>query len=225
MGPYITEKYQYEGLETYELTGKEDPELAEYIEQAQTLLEQACSKRYSGWLVPGDTSAEKLTETENAVLESVQDIVNEVQQNVDEGAEFDDYIAKYGVNSDGTYTDPAEQELPVMVEGHAVCADTARYLPEFAEMVDTAMEPQIKGAVSDPVVTPFGVVLFQYLGEAPRGPVSISQKQREVYRDILLKQKQDDRFRQTVDGWLEEAGITYTGEIPSQAQLREQYGA
>ena len=157
-----------------------------------------------------------MNEAKAAIFDSLADTIDEINQKIAEGADFDELIATYGVNEDGTPTDGGMTTEPYMTSGYEVCSASTGYVPEF---VEAAMSIDSVGGVSAPYLSSYGVHIVKYIGDVEGGPIPMTDEQREAKRQSLLASKQNELYAATLESWLAEADITYTGVTPSIAEL------
>ncbi len=152
-------------------------------------------------------TAEQVNEAKAAIFASLADKIEEINQKVVDGVDFDELITTYGVNADGTASDPGMASNPY----YEVCAasDTV-YVAEF---VEAAMSIPEVGGISAPYLSSFGIHIVKYLHDIPGGPVEMTDAQRQAKYAQLLSAKQNDLYSAQVENWLTEANLSYTGAI------------
>ena len=163
-----------------------------------------------------------VNEAKAAIFESLADKIDEINQKVTEGADFDELIATYGVDADGNPSDPGMQSEPYKTTGYEVSAASSNYVPEF---VEASMSIAEVGGVSAPYLSSFGIHIVKYLADIPAGPIEMTEAQREAKRAALLAERQNELYNTTIDQWLTDSAIAYTGVIPSYNQLMEEQAA
>ena len=158
-------------------------------------------------------TAEQVNEAKAAIFASLADKIEEINQKYVEGVDFDELITTYGVNADGTASDPGMTSTPY----YEVCAasDTV-YVAEF---VEAAMSIPEVGGISAPYLSSFGIHIVKYLHDIPGGPVEMTDAQRQAKYEELLYSKQNDLYSAQVEAWLTEASLQYTGAIIDLATL------
>ncbi len=165
---------------------------------------------------PEPVTEDQVNAAKAAIFDSLADTIDEINQKIAEGADFDELIATYGVNEDGTASDPGMTTEPYMTSGYEVCSASTAYVPEF---VEAAMSIDSVGGVSAPYLSSYGVHIVKYIGDVEGGPIPMTDEQREAKRQSLLASKQNELYASTLESWLAEADITYTGVTPSIAEL------
>ena len=165
---------------------------------------------------PEPVTEAQVNEAKAAIFDSLADTIDEINQKIAEGVDFDELIATYGVNEDGTASDPGMTTEPYMTSGYEVCSASTAYVPEF---VEAAMSIDSVGGVSAPYLSSYGVHIVKYIGDVEGGPIPMTDEQREAKRQSLLASKQNELYAATLESWLAEADITYTGVTPSIAEL------
>ena len=156
---------------------------------------------------------EQVSEAKAAIFASVADKIEEINQKVAEGVDFDELITIYGVNADGTASDPGMESNPY----YEVCsASDSVYVTEF---VDAAMSIEEVGGISAPYLSSFGIHIVKYVADIPGGPVEMTDYQRETKRAELLAEKQNAAYADALDKWLNESVIEYTGAVTTYEEL------
>ena len=158
-------------------------------------------------------TAEQVNEAKAAIFASLADKIEEINQKYVEGVDFDELITTYGVNADGTASDPGMASNPY----YEVCAasDTV-YVKEF---VEASMSIPEVGGISAPYLSSFGIHIVKYLHDIPGGPVEMTVAQREAKRAELLYEKQNELYSAAIDEWMAAANLTYTGAITTYDEL------
>ena len=62
---------------------------------------------------PEPVTEEQVNEAKAAIFNSLADTIDEINQKIADGADFDELIATYGVNEDGTASDPGMTTEPL----------------------------------------------------------------------------------------------------------------
>ncbi len=161
-------------------------------------------------------TAEQVNEAKAAILSALAGTIDEINQKIAEGVEFDELIATYGVDADGNPSDPGMNAEPYKTSGYEVCSASSNYVPEF---VEAAMSIPELGGVSAPYLSSYGIHIVKYIGDVPGGPVEMTEAQREAKRAGLLSTKQNERYAEKVDEWMAGSTLTYTGVVPSYDEL------
>ena len=175
------------------------------FEEQQTETESAETETAETTEAP--VTEEQVNEAKAAIFASLADKIEEINQKVVDGADFDELITTYGVNADGTASDPGMASNPY----YEVCAasDTV-YVKEF---VEASMSIPEVGGISAPYLSSFGIHIVKYLHDIPGGPVEMTDAQRQAKQAELLYTKQNELYSAQVDAWLTEATLTYSGAI------------
>lgn len=158
-----------------------------------------------------EAAAEPVTQTQvdeakAAILDSVSGTVLEIEEKLANGANFDELMAEYSMD----YQEGGANAYEVSV------ASTLTYVPEFVEAAFSVENP---GEHSAPYISAYGVHIVLYVEDIPEGPIEMTDAQRELKRDQLLTARQDEVYTTTVEGWIAEAGVVYTGVIPSLEEI------
>lgn len=193
-----------------------------YTDLQARLEEQASAEEGAEEGAEGEEAAEPVTEemvneAKAAIFASLADKIDEINQKVAEGADFDALIAEYGVDAEGNPSDPGMVSGDSAVNGYDVCEYSgAIYVTEF---VDAAMSLEKVGDVSAPYLSSFGIHIVKYIADIPGGPIEMTEAEREAKRAELLYEKQNELYNAALDNWLAEAEVTYSGVVPSYAEL------
>ncbi|MBE5779858.1 MAG: hypothetical protein E7331_11095 [Clostridiales bacterium] len=155
----------------------------------------------------GEAAAEPVTqaqldEAKAAILDSVSDTVVEINDKFNNGTSFDELMAEYSMDYHEGYSNVYEVSV----------ASSLILVPEF---VEATFSIENIGDVSAPYVSRFGVHIVYYEADIPEGPIEMTDAQREAKREQLLQIKQQDAYTATVEGWIADADIVYTGVTPS----------
>lgn len=159
---------------------------------------------------------QQVNEAKAAIFASLADKIDEINQKIAEGADFDELIATYGVNEDGTASDPGMTSEPYKTSGYEVCSLSANYVPEF---VEAAMSIANVGEVSAPYLSSYGIHIVKYIGDVPAGPIEMTDAERQAKYQTLLEASQSELYTKTLEQWFANAGIVYTGVTPSIEEL------
>ena len=165
---------------------------------------------------------EQVDEAKAAILASIADKIDEIYAKIEEGVDFDELIAEYGVNEDGTASDPGMTSEPYKTSGYEVSSASTNYVAPF---VEAAFSVDNVGDVSAPYISSYGVHIVKYIADIPAGPIEMTEAQREAKRTELLTSKQNELYTATMDRWNQEADITYTGLTPSYADIEAREAA
>lgn len=173
------------------------------------------------------TTSEPVTEEQvnaakAAILESLADKIDEINQKIAEGVDFDELIATYGVKADGSATDPGMTSEPYKTSGYEVASASTNYVPEF---VEASFSVDNVGDVSAPYLSDYGVHIVKYIGDVAEGPVAMTDDQRAAKLANLLETRKSELYTQTLQQWITEGNIVYTGVIPSIAEIEAQQAA
>ena len=166
--------------------------------------------------VTDPVTEEQINQAHAAILNSLADVIDEINAKIAEGADFDELIAEYAVNEDGTPTDQGMVTEPYKTSGYEVSSASTNYVQGF---VDAAFSVDNIGDVSAPYLTDYGVHIVKYIGDVAGGPIAMTDEQREAKRQSLLETEQGDVYSATLEQWIEEAGVVYTGAVTTMAEL------
>ncbi|MBP3541607.1 MAG: peptidylprolyl isomerase [Clostridia bacterium] len=143
---------------------------------------------------------EQVDAAKAAILDSVSGTVQEINDKLAAGATFDELMVEYSMDYQPTGTNTYEVSV----------ASTLTYVPEF---VEAAFSVDNVGDVSAPYISTYGVHILLYVEDIPEGPIEMTEEQRQLKYEQLLATRQDEQYTSTVEGWIAEAGVTYTGVI------------
>ena len=146
------------------------------------------------------------------ILASLQDKIAEINDQVAQNADFDTLIAKYAVKADGSASDPGmvSGSYP---QGYEVSLASTGFVPEF---VEAAFSVKQVGEVSAPYISKYGVHIVKYMADVPAGPVALTDAVKASLRTTL----QEDANTQAINAWRDTAVVTYSGLIPTMADLQ-----
>lgn len=166
--------------------------------QAQTLTDSIAA-------LDPEKDLDQITELQAQLDALYTDLDAQAQQILDElnaGADFDELIAKYG-QDDGMDYEPAKSR------GYYVSANsTAQFSQEFIEGCMNLEQP---GQVSTPVHSVSGVHIIKYIGDVTPGEVPLDQV-RDVLEDEVLATKRDEYYSEQVAQWIVDADPKYYPE-------------
>lgn len=153
---------------------------------------------------------QKLTDLEaqldalkSSLLTKMQPKVDEIQQKIASGEDFDKLIEQYG-QDDGMKTEPTK------TNGYYVSQDSQMWDDEFTA---AAMALAKVGDVSGPVLSQSGVHIIKYIGDVTPGAVPLEKVKDEI-KSQTLDQAKSDLYDQTVQGWVAEAHAkTYVDKL------------
>lgn len=145
---------------------------------------------------------QQVDEAEAAVVASVQDKIDEINQKLASGTSFEDLIDEYG-------TDPGMKDEATKAVGYSVHQDSMRYDPAF---VRAAFSVDKIGDIAKPAVGQYGIYIVKYLRDVPAGKVPLTDEIRDTIRTKLLNDKQAETFNAALNTWKDAAEITYSDE-------------
>ena len=147
-----------------------------------------------------NASAEQMEEARLAVIASVQDTVDEINEKFAAGTPFTDLITLYN-------TDPGMDDPTRLAEGYAVHRESIMWDPAFVEATFSLDEA---GQMSGPYVGEYGIYIVYYLRDVPAGPMELTDDLRAQLKDALLTEKKNTTLMVKIDQWESEADIVYT---------------
>ncbi len=146
------------------------------------------------------------------ILASLQEKTTEIYDKIAAGEDFDALIAQYGVNADGTASDPGmtSGNFP---NGYEVSMASTSFVPEF---VEAAFSVDNVGDVSAPYISNYGVHIVKYMADVPAGPVELTDALKTTLRESIITELNDA----ALDAWQKGASVEYTGLVPSMETLQ-----
>ena len=183
-----------EALKAEDLTDEKKAELTE----ARPALDQAVTDAQAALDEANAASQQAL----DKAFEDLQPTVDEIQQKLAAGEDFDALMEQYG-------QDPGMQNEPGKTNGYAVCAG---FTPFMAEFVDAAMALQNVGDVSEPIRnSAYGIHIIRYAADIPEGEAGLDAFRDEISAS-LLSSKQDETYQNAVTEWTNATDIKYYPE-------------
>ena len=150
---------------------------------------------------PEPVTQEMVDAAKQAILDSVQDKINEIMDKYNSGTSFEDLIVEYG-------TDPGmEDETTRTQDGYAVHKDSIRYISDFT---NGAMTLEKVGDISEPIVSEYGVHILKYLRDIPGGAVEYTDELKAELTEALKTEAEQNKFYEVLDQWKAESKIEYT---------------
>ena len=137
----------------------------------------------------------------DAMYETLEPTVREVQDKLNEGQSFAALMEAYGCS-------PALKEEPLRSEGYYIKSTSFVNSPEY---VEGAMMLEQPGQVSAALRSPAGLHLVEYIGDVTPGEVPLADIHDAVAAEAL-KQKQTEYYEQQRDALLEAAQVKYYPE-------------
>lgn len=137
----------------------------------------------------------KLDAAKEAAYAALQPTIDEIQQKLTEGADFDALIEEYG-------EDPGMKSSPAKENGYPVCEGSTNWVTSFK---DAAMALANIGDVSPATRSDYGIHIIKYVGDIAEGATPLSDV-KDTISSELLTTKQNDFFTETVATWVEAAG-------------------
>ena len=143
---------------------------------------------------------EMVEEARQAILDSVQDKVEEIRAKLADGVSFDELIQEYG-------TDPGMQDDTIRAEGYPVHKYSLIYDTDFR---NCAMDLAAPGDISDPIVSQMGVHILCYLRDIEAGSVPYTDEVKNNLKETLLSEKVQTAMSELTDQWMTESEIVWT---------------
>lgn len=190
------EYYQYSSGTAFDFT----PEGYRGIIQILLQVDEDALNTYKQLKEDINASAEQVEEARLAVIASVQDTVDEINEKFAAGTPFTDLITLYN-------TDPGMDDPTNLAEGYAVHRESIMWDPAFVEATFSLDEV---GQMSAPYVGEYGIYIVYYLRDVPAGPMELTDEMRARLKDSLLSEKKNTALLEKLDQWESEADIVYT---------------
>lgn len=136
-----------------------------------------------------------------AILASCQQKIDEINQRLANGEDFEALIPEYTMDSDNLYE---------------VCIASTDLVPEF---VEAAFSIDTVGDVSAPYISQYGIHILKYMEDIPAGPIEMTAEQRAAKLESLLTARKDELYNTAVEEWADAAQVEYTGLVKSYDEL------
>lgn len=140
-----------------------------------------------------------------AVLASRQEDIDTIYSRLESGESFETLIAEFG-------TDPGMTDPTYLAEGYDVHKDSVTYDTVFTNAAFSEKMQQV-GDVSDPVVGTYGIHILYYLRDIPAGYAELTDEMKEMFREYLLGEKQNEVINGLMQSWLDEAVVVRNEEV------------
>ena len=200
---YITPQYYvpsgYRGV-SHILLDVDDTLMETYTNLLATYEEQQDQIEAGEEVTEELVTLEQVEASKQAIIDSVQPTIDEINQKLADGVSFDELIQEYG-------TDPGMQDAATRAEGYPVHMDSTNWDAAFTA---GAFTMEKIGDISEPVVGSYGVHILQYVRDVPSGAVELDTDLKESLRAELLSSKQQETFNAALTKWMDEANIVYT---------------
>ena len=135
----------------------------------------------------------------DALYADLETRASAIEQELSDGADFDELIAKYG-QDEGMDYEPAKSR------GYYISSDSAQQYS--ADFVEGCMMLESVGQISTPIRSTSGVHIIKYIGDVTPGEVPLSDV-RDALASEVLAQKQDEYYSAQEDQWLSSANPHY----------------
>ena len=145
---------------------------------------------------------EMVDAAEKEIWDSLQPKIDEIQKKLADGANFNDLIAEYG-------QDPGMSSEEARAKGYNVHANSVIWDPAFRA---AAMSLKQVGDVSEPVLGSAGIHLVHYIGDVPAGAIEMTAELKDMFKETLLTERQEEAFSKAEEEWRNGAQIEYTEE-------------
>lgn len=139
-----------------------------------------------------------------AILAANQEKIDEINQRLANGEDFEALIPEYTIDSANLYD---------------VSIASTNYVPEF---VEAAFSVDNVGDVSAPYISQFGIHIVKYMEDIPAGPIEMTEEQRQYKYDSLLSLRKDEVYTAAVEEWKAASTVEYTGLVVSYDELLQQ---
>jgi parvulin-like peptidyl-prolyl isomerase len=143
---------------------------------------------------------EQVEEAKQAIIDSVQPTIDEINEKLANGESFEDLILEYGQDS-------GMEDETTRAEGYSVHMDSTSYVSAFTE---GAFTMENVGDISEPIVSDYGVHILKYVRDVPSGAVELTTDIMDTIRADLLSTKQNEHISEVVLQWEDESTIVYS---------------
>ncbi len=176
-----------------------------YNDLSDRLTAQASAGENAETAEGAEPTAEPVTQemvdaARQAILDSVQEKVAEINEKLANGASFEDLIQEYG-------TDPGMTDEKTRTNGYEVHQDSSNWEPNFQQ---AAMALEKVGDISDPVISAYGVHILKYVRDIPAGAIEMPESARQTMTDGAAQQKKNAEIAKLVAEWMEQSEIVWT---------------
>lgn len=128
-------------------------------------------------------------------LDAIQEKADAALERVKNGEDFDKLIAELGA-------DPGMQAEPAKTQGYELGAASS-FVPEFLE---AAMGLKSAGETTGLVATDYGYHIIRYIGDAPEGPMALSDVKDGIAAGLLAG-KRSTAYNALVEQWKKETAV------------------
>lgn len=139
-------------------------------------------------------AGEDTVDAETQAFEKIRPTMDEIRERLEEGEDFDALMQEYGQDENMTSGD--------YPDGYPTAQGAG--VPE--EWLQEAFALEEPGDISGIVVMSDGCSILQYVGDVPAGEVPLENAEDEI-REILLTEKQEATWQETLDAWKEELNV------------------
>ena len=186
-----------------------DESLMQEYQRIQAALEEQLAAEGTEETTETAEAAEPVTQADldnakAAILAANQEKIDEINQRLANGEDFEALIPEYTIDSANLYD---------------VSTASTNYVPEF---VEAAFSVDNVGDVSAPYISQFGIHIVKYMEDIPAGPIEMTEEQRQFKFDSLLTARKDEAYTAAVDEWKAAATVEYTGLVISYDELLQQ---
>ncbi|MEG0048759.1 MAG: peptidylprolyl isomerase [Clostridia bacterium] len=214
LSTYTDLQARYEEQQNAEASAAQDAAAAEPAADAAATAEPTA--------VPEPVTEAQINDAKAAILASLATKIDEINQKIADGADFDELIATYGVKADGTPTDGGMTVEPYKTVGYEVAKASNDFVPEF---VEAAFSVNNIGDVSAPYLSNYGVHIVKYIGDVAEGPIAMTDAERATKQAMLLSAKKNELYSKAVEQWIAQGNVVYTGVTPSIADVQAKQAA
>ena len=175
-----------------------EEELYSAYESAQALYEESVSDE-------NPQGSEELLnardEAYQAVIASKQDVIDEIYARLENGESFEALIAEYG--EDQGMTDESN-----LRNGYPVHAESIAYVDAFVKGAFSEKMDHV-GAVSDPVLSQYGIHILYYLRDVPPTYVDLSDEISAQLEETIINTKINALYAEALEAWSADSEIVY----------------
>lgn len=138
-----------------------------------------------------------LETAKNKILESTKETTDKIYSELKNGKTFDELIEEYG-------KDPGMKVEPYKSEGYKLSENSISFDPDFTK---AALALEKKGDTSEPIVSLHGVHILYYNSDIDEGPTSLNDDLKQLIKNQLLKEKNEESINNTIKDLLDKAKI------------------
>lgn len=136
----------------------------------------------------------QLTEKQTAAFLAIKPTVDEINEKLAAGEDFDALLEEYG-QDDGMKQSPAKET------GYLLCEGLTRYVESFTQ---GGMALKLVGDVSEPIESTYGYHILKYASDLKEGAVPLDEL-KDMIKEDVLKNNKTTEFNSIFTQWITDA--------------------